>query len=84
MFTGNKHTVHCLLFLTFDANEHELVERQCTVVGHNIGGFHTAQADLAEVLLAGETRQGHISQICFGVFCHFSGKENQRAMTIRN
>lgn len=69
--------------LTFDANEHELVERQCTVVGHNIGGLHTAQADLAEVLLAGETRQGHISQVCLGVFCHFEG-EKMRPVTIRN
>lgn len=52
-----------LVLLTFDANEHELVERQRTVVGHNLSGLHAAQADLAEVLFAGETRQGHVGQI---------------------
>lgn len=52
-----------LTLLTFDANEHELVERKGTVVGHNLGGLHAAQADLAEVLFAGETRQGHVSQV---------------------
>lgn len=69
-----RKTTHSLVFLTFDANEHELVERHGTVIGHDIGGLHTAQADLAKVLLAGETGQGHIGQVCFGVFCHFEGK----------
>lgn len=55
-------------FSTFDPDEHELVERQSAVVGHNICGLHTAQVDLAEVLLAGEARQGHVGQI--GVFGH--------------
>ncbi len=59
------------MFLTFDANEHELVERQGAVVGHNISGLHAAQVDLAEVLLAGETCQRHLSQVCSGVLCHF-------------
>lgn len=63
------------MLLTFDANEHELVEGQGAVVGHNIGGLDAAQADLAEVLLAGETGQGHISQVCLGVFCHFEGEK---------
>lgn len=65
------------MFLTFDANEHELVERQRAVVGHNFGGFHTAQVDLAEVLLAGETRQGHVGQVCSGVFRHLKKKEEK-------
>lgn len=52
-----------LMLLTFDANEHELVERQRTVVGHNLSGLHAAQVDLAEVLFAGETCQGHVGQI---------------------
>lgn len=52
-----------LTLLTFDANEHELVERQRTVVGHNLGGLHAAQVDLAEVLFAGETRQSHVGQV---------------------
>lgn len=64
--------------LTFDANEHELVERQRAVVGHNIGGFHVAQVDLAEVLLAREARQGHVSQVGFGMFCHFEGEKTER------
>lgn len=52
-----------LVFLTFNTDEHELVERQGAVVGHNIGGLYAAQVDLAEVLFAGETCQGHISQV---------------------
>lgn len=60
--------------LTFDANEHELVVRQRAVVGHHLGGLDAAQADFAEVLLAGEAGQGHIGQVCPGVFCHFGGK----------
>lgn len=51
------------MLLTFDANEHELVERQRTVVGHDLSGLHAAQADLAEVLFAGETRQGYVGQV---------------------
>lgn len=49
--------------LTFDADQHELVERQRAVVGHNLSRFHAAQVDLAEVLFAGQTCQGHISQV---------------------
>lgn len=41
--------------LTFNANEHELLERHSTVVGHNIRGLRTTKVDLAEVFLAGET-----------------------------
>lgn len=64
-----------VLFLTFNTDEHELVERQGAVVGHNISGLDAAQIDLAEVLFASETRQGHISQVWIsGVFCHFEGE----------
>lgn len=58
-----KQTDASLMLLTFDANEHELVERQRTVVGHDLSGLHAAQADLAEVLFAGETRQGYVGQV---------------------
>lgn len=68
------YTEHYLvdLSLTFDANKHELVERQGAVVSHNIGRLDTSQADLAEVLLAGEACQGHVSQV--GVLCHWVGE----------
>ena len=56
--------------LTFDANQHELVERQRAVVGHDVRGLDAAQVDLAEVLLAGEAGQGHVGQVVFGVFGH--------------
>lgn len=68
------HTDDSLALLTFDTNEHELVVRQRAVVGHDFGGLDAAQADLAEVLLAGEAGQGHIGQVCLGVFGHFDGK----------
>lgn len=63
------------MLLTFDANEHELVERHWTVVGHNLSGLHTAQADLAEVLFAGKTCQGHVGQVWSGMFGHFVGRK---------
>lgn len=63
------------MLLTFDANEHELVERQRTVVGHDLSGLHAAQADLAEVLFAGETRQGYVGQVWSGMFGHFEGRK---------
>lgn len=74
----NKHPRPALMRLTFDANEHELVEGQGAVVGHNISGLDAAQVDLAEVLLAGETGQGHISQVRLGVFCHFEGEKKRQ------
>ena len=62
------------MLLTFDSNEHELVKRQRTVVGHNLSGLHAAQVDFAEVLFAGETRQGHVGQVWSGMFGHFVGR----------
>lgn len=70
-------TQKLLCFLTFNANQHEFIKRQRTVVGHNICGLHTAQVDLAKVLLAGESCQGHVSQV--GMFGHLGknrGKKN--------
>lgn len=59
------YTQQTQMLLTFDADEHELVERQRAVVGHNLGRLDAAQIDFAEVLFAGQTCQGHISQVCF-------------------
>lgn len=59
------YTQQTQVLLTFDADEHELVERQRAIVGHNLGRLDTAQIDFAEVLFAGQTCQGHISQVCF-------------------
>lgn len=56
--------------LTFDTNEHELVVRQSAVVGHHLRGLDAAQADFAEVLLAGEAGEGHVGQVRPGVFGH--------------
>lgn len=73
------NTDNSLVFLTFNTDEHELVERQGAVVGHNIGGLDAAQVDLAEVLFAGETRQGHISQVRISrVFRHFEGERTSQ------
>lgn len=70
--------------LTFDADEHELVEGQRAVVGHDVGGFHAAQADLAEILLAGEARQGLVGQVGFGVFRHFEKRKRTGDFKERN
>lgn len=63
------------LCLTFDANEHELVEGQRAVVSHDFGGLCAAQVDLAEVLLAGKTRQGYVGQV--GVLRHWVGQKTR-------
>lgn len=62
--------------LTFDANKHELVERQSAVVRHNVGGLHAAQADLAKVFLAGEAGQGDVGKV--RVFCHWAGGRKKK------
>lgn len=59
----NTNTDASSRLLTFDANQHELVERQRAVVGHNLGRLHAAQVDLAEVLFTGQTCQGHVGQV---------------------
>ena len=55
--------------LTLDADQHELVEGQGAVVGDHLGGLDAAQADLAEVLLAGQAGQRRVGQV--GVLGHW-------------
>ena len=54
--------------LTLDADQHELVEGQGAVVGDHLSGLDAAQADLAEVLLAGQAGQCCVGQV--GVLGH--------------
>ena len=54
--------------LTFDLQQHELLVRHGAVVGHLLRDADTAQVDVAEVLLAGETSQSHLGET--RVFIH--------------
>lgn len=74
LYTSNQKL---LCFLTFNANQHEFIKRQRTVVGHNLCGLHAAQVDLAKVLLAGESCQGHVGQV--GMFGHLIGKSREKS-----
>lgn len=57
--------------LTFDLQQHELLVRHGAVVGHLLGDVDTAQVDVAEVLLAGQTGQSHVGE-AGGVLAHCS------------
>ena len=55
--------------LTFDLQEHELLVRHSTVVGHLLRDVDTAQIDVAEVLLAGKTSQSHLRETRVLIHC---------------
>lgn len=62
---------------TFDVDEHELVKRHSTVVGHHFSGLNTSKVYILEVLFTCQSSQGTTSQSW--VFSHW---EHIRMRTI--
>lgn len=63
-------SVALFALLTFDLQEHQLLVRHSTVVGHLLRDADTAQADAAEILFAGQAGESHFSETRGFIHCN--------------
>jgi len=71
--------------LTFDLQKHEFLVWHGTVVGHLLRDANTAQVDVAEVLLAGQTGESHFRETRVLIHCreHRGAQTQQRDTRLR-